>query len=277
LKVKIVTDSSADLLELPGVPFESVPLKIITAEKEYIDDPSLNVERMVEDLSVYHGRSSTSCPNQKEWITAFGDAQQVFCVTITSALSGSYNAACAAKEEYEEQHPDRRVCVIDSLSAGPELVLITEKLKALIVEGKSFEAICSAIRQYQKKTKLLFMLESMQNLANNGRVSNLTAKFAGILNIRIVGKASDIGTLEPMDKPRGVKKTLAAITQRLMDMGYFGGKVQIAHCFNSDFAEEIKHFILQHFPNAVVSIHKTLGLCSYYAEKGGVLVGFETE
>lgn len=101
-KFKIVADSSADLLSLPDISFSSSPLKIITSDAEYIDDQSLDVEKMVNDLLHYKGRSSTSCPNSEDWLRAFGDAQFVFCITITGTLSGSYNSACIAKKAYEE-------------------------------------------------------------------------------------------------------------------------------------------------------------------------------
>ena len=205
----------------------------------------------------------------------FGDAEEVFCVAITSGLSGSYNAACIAKEMYEAEHPGRRVFVIDSLSAGPELTLIVEKLEELICAGKSFEEICAYIPEYQKNTGLLFMLESLNNFAANGRVSPAVAKIAGVLGIRIVGKASDEGTLEPTDKCRGEVKSLNAILKHLKESGLKTGKVQLAHCLNESAANTLKSMIEAELPEVTVNIGINLGLCSFYAEKGGLLVGFE--
>ena len=96
--IKILSDSASDLLALSQVSFSVVPLKIVTVQKEYIDDDRLSVETMVKELKSYKGRSSSSCPNTGEWLEAFGDAEEVYCVTITGTLSGSYNAACAAKK-----------------------------------------------------------------------------------------------------------------------------------------------------------------------------------
>ena len=200
---KIVADSSANLMKLEKVPFAAAPLKIIAGEREFVDDEALDLEDMVNHFSSYKGRSQTSCPNPDDWLRAFGDAEEVYCVAITSGLSGSYNAACIAKEMYEEAHPGRRVYVIDSLSAGPELTLMVHKLEELIVEGKSFEEIEAFMPGYLKQTGLLFSLECLNNFAANGRVSPAVAKLAGVLGIRIVGKASDAGTLEPTDKCRG--------------------------------------------------------------------------
>jgi DegV family protein with EDD domain len=274
-KMKITADSSANLLHLENVTFTSAPLKIITGEREFVDCASLDLEEMLQFFDRYKGRSQTSCPNTTDWLEAFGDADDIFCITITSGLSGSYNTACMAKEMYESEHPGRRVFVIDSLSAGPELTLIAEKLEELILNGHSYEEICEQIRNYQKETGLIFMLESLKNFAANGRVSPAVAKIAGVLGIRIVGKASDEGTLQPINKCRGMEKSLNAIVTYLKENGLSGGKVQIAHCVNEPAAQKLKEMLRAAFPEATVKIGINRGLCSYYAEKGGLLVGFE--
>lgn len=121
------------------------------------------------------------------------------------------------------------------------------------------------------------MLESMKNLANNGRVSHLTAKAAGLLGIRVIGKASDIGDLQPLDKCRGELKARATIIDRMREEGFWGGKVRISHCLNPEFAESVKQALLKEFGNIDVKIYNCGGLCSFYAEKGGILIGFEKD
>jgi DegV family protein with EDD domain len=274
-KVRIVADSSANLMELSTVAFEAAPLKIITADREFVDDRKLDLEEMIRYFKSYKGKSQTSCPNPEDWLTAFADAEDIFCVTITGGLSGSHNAACIARELYQEKYPNRRVFVIDSLSAGPELTLMVEKLEQLIGEKRSYEEICAYMPEYMKKTGLLFMLESLNNFAANGRVSPAVAKIAGVLGIRIVGKASDKGTLEPTDKCRGEAKSLSVIVRHLKASGLQKGKVQLAHCRNEAAAKQLKSMIQTELPEVTVNIGKNLGLCSYYAEKGGLLVGFE--
>lgn len=273
--IKIVADSSSDVFKREAVPFSAAPLKIITSERQFLDDEALDIREMVEYLEKYKGKSSTSCPNPEDWLSAFGDAEEIFCVTITSSLSGSYNAAMIAKNQYEEKHPGKRVCVIDSLSTGPEMLLLIRKIEELFTEGKSFEEISEEVREYQKRTGLLFVLESMKNLANNGRVSKISAKLAGVMNIRVVGRASGKGELEPLDKPRGAKMTQIKILERLDRLGYRGGRLHITHCLNSEAADSLRDGVLSKFPTAEVSIDKCGGLCSFYAEKGGMLIGFE--
>ena len=273
--IRIVADSSANILTLDTVPFAAAPLKILAADREFVDDETLDVSGMTGWFDTYKGKSKTSCPNTGDWLNAFADASEIFCVTITSGLSGSYNAACVAGQMYEAEHPDRRVHVVDSLSAGPEVALMVEKLAELVNAGLSFDEIRHTITAYTKKTGLLFMLESLKNFANNGRVSPAVAKIAGLLGIRIVGKASDEGTLEPLDKCRGEGKALCAILTRLEQSGVREGRILIHHSSNPAAADAMAALVREKFPLARVQIGTCRGLCSYYAEKGGLLVGFE--
>lgn len=150
-KLKIVADSSANLLALQGPDFAVAPLKIIAGEREFVDDRYLNVDEMADFFDSYKGRSKTSCPNPGNWLEAFGDADDIFCVTITSGLSGSYNAACVAKQMYEAENSGKRVFVIDSLSAGPELVLLIEKLQELILQAAPTRTFAGKRKPISKK------------------------------------------------------------------------------------------------------------------------------
>jgi len=274
-KIKIVADSSCDMTSFEGIAFESAPLKIITSEKEYTDDVNIDTKEMVDHLQIYKGRSTTSCPNVADWLKCFGTAEYIFCVTITGTLSGSYNSACIAKEEYEKNNPNCRVHVINSLSTGPEMELLLEKIRELCLKGKEFDEVCAMCDVYLKKTGLLFMLESMKNLSNNGRVSPIAAKMAGILGIRVIGKASDRGDLEMLNKCRGVSKAISTMVENMKELGYRGGKVRIAHCFNEEAGNKLKELILKVYKDANIVLYRCGGLCSFYAEKGGMLVGFE--
>ena len=276
MKFKIVADSSANVLQFPGVGFASVPLKINTEAAEYVDDGSLDVGKMVEEIKVTKGRSGTSCPNIHDWLQAFEGADRIFAIAITSNLSGSCAAALQAKEEYEQTHPGAKVHVIDTLSTGPEMVLIMEKLRQWIQEAHPFEKIVEAVHGYMEKTHLLFCLESLTNLARNGRVSTAVAKIAGVLGIRVVGKASDEGTLEQLHKCRGEKKAIETLFEEMKRMGFHGGKTRISHCFNLEAAQKLKEHILAVFPESDVQIGQARGLCSFYAEQGGLLIGFES-
>ena len=276
MKIKIVTDSASNMFSLPGVDFESVPLRIVTDTKEYVDTVDLDVGGMVDELSHYKGRSSTACPGVGDWLAAFEGYDEIYCVTIISTLSGSYNAAMTAKQQYEEEYPGAKVFVLDSYSAGAEMKLHLEKLKSLILANKDFDTICKEITEYKEKhTSLVFSLESLHNLANNGRVHPAIAKIASIVGLRMVGDVSPEGQLHPTDKCRGEKKTLAAIYSNMKRLGYKGGTLLIDHCFGEHTANALKDIVLTNFPQARVIIAPTGALCSFYAEKGGLMIGFE--
>lgn len=275
MKYKIVADSSSNILELSEVEYSSVPLKIIAGEKEYVDDKDLNIEDMIEYLANYKGKSGTSCPNVYEWMEAFGDADIVFGVSITGNLSGCYGAGMQAKEIYESEHPGAKVHIIDSLSTGNEMELIIEKLKELMLAEKSFEEIKDEIEKYRKRTHLLYSLQSLRNLANNGRVSPAVAALAGVLGIRVVGTASSEGTLEPLHKSRGEKNALKTLWNEMKNRGFAGGKVRISHCLNKEAAIKMKEIILEQYKNCDIEVRQCGGLCGFYMEKGGVMIGFE--
>ncbi len=275
MRYKIISDSSSDLFSLNDTAFSSVPLKIITDEKEYVDTPDTNVDEMVSDLKKYSGVSRSSCPNTQDWKNSFEDYDGIFCVTITSGLSGSCNSANSALNDHLAKSPEKKGLVIDSLSAGPEIALIIEKLRDLIVSGISFEEIKAKITEYKAKTHLIFSLESLKNLANNGRCSMAAATFAGLLGIRAIGQASLQGTLELTDKVRGAKNAISTVFKNMLSNGYVGGKVRIHHCQNAEAAKNLCTVIKEKFPKACVIIEKTGALCSFYAEAGGLLIGYE--
>ena len=165
MKMKIVADSSANLLALPDIDFGVVPLHIIVGENDYIDDDKIDLTAMQENLSSYKGKTSTSSPSPHEWENAFGDADVVFCITVTSSLSGTYNSAVIAKDIYEQNHAGRKVYVLDSLSTGPEIALFIEKIAELIKAGFAPDDIYKTLLEYKDKTHLYFSLASLNNFA----------------------------------------------------------------------------------------------------------------
>ena len=275
MNTKIVVDSSASLYTLQGVDFECVPLKIITDDAEYLDNGTVDAVGMAQTLRTYKGKTSTSCPNVSDWLAAYEGADEVYAITITGTLSGSYNAAQLAAEEYQQENPGKRVFVLDSLSTGPEQRLLAEHLRDLLAEGKEVDEVCEEMLRYHKHTHLLFSLESLANLARNGRVKPAVAAVARMLGIRVIGQASEAGELDVLCKTRGEHGALERIVLELKEHGYTNGRLHISHCGNPAAAERLKHMVKAVFDGAKVDISECGGLCSYYAELGGLLVGYE--
>lgn len=273
--MKLIADSSSDRPAIAGAEVQYVPLVVSTDHVHFVDDETLDVRQMLNTLSAHKGRSYTACPSVDGWLTAFDGGDEIYAVTITSALSGSYNAAMAARELYLQEHPGAKVAVFDSLSTGPELRLILEKLRELTAQGLPFEQVEAQTREYMHHTRLLFSLQSLHNMAQNGRVSKVAAAAVGVLGIRIVGTASAEGTLQQLNKCRGDRKALPELLEHMQKAGFHGGKVRITHVNNPALAGTFLEQLKAAWPGADSSIAPSSGLCSYYAEEGAIMVGFE--
>lgn len=276
--IRLVADSSCDVYTLPGVDFRAVPLHISTDDgRAFIDDPELNVGEMVDCLHSHKGRSYTACPSVAAWLEAFEGADTVYAVTITSGLSGSYNSAKVAADLYQQASPEASVHVFDSLSTGPEELLLLEKLRELVNAGLEFEEVIRQAEDYMRHTRLFFSLHSLHNLAQNGRIGKVTAAAVSVMNIRVIGTASPEGTLATIGKARGDKRAEAVILEQMQEAGYQGGKVRITHVQNEGVAQDLAARLRGHYPDADISVAVSGGLCSYYAEKGSLLIGLETK
>ena len=276
---KIVADSGCDYRQLENLAFDtefvSVPLKIQVADQVFVDDANLDIDKMMETMYATSEASKSACPSPDDYLQAFEGAKHIFVVTITGTLSGSHNSAQLAKNIYHEEHPDTQIHVIDSLSAGGEVDLIVRKINDLINQGLSFEEVVEVITTYQEKTKLLFVLAKVDNLVKNGRLNKLIGTVVGLLNIRMVGEASETGTLELLQKARGAKKSLQAAYEELIKAGYAGGRIVMAHRSNDKFCQQLSELLREKYPQADIRIIPTSGLCSFYAEEGGLLMGYE--
>lgn len=279
-KYGIVVDSGCDMNnyftdEHDSIVFRRVALTLYIGEQQFKDDVSLNIETFMESMHAYQGKSGSAAPSPSDWLEAFEEAENVVAITITGTLSGSFASANVAAGMFLEQHPDRHIFLLDSKSAGPEMALLARKAAELMKNDLDFAQIEQQLRSYQKQTGLLYILGSLDNLIKNGRVSKLTAGLAGILGIQIVGIASKEGTLELLHKCRGKRCAYETAIKDILARNYQGGKIVIAHCFAPDGARYIADAIRTLYKNAEIELIATGGLCSFYAERGGIMIGFE--
>lgn len=278
----IVADSGCDIFTLEGSAFHTVPLVISTDKDSFTDDETMDVHGLIEHMLAYKGRSFTACPSTESWMNAFVQddgtvPEELYIVTLTSGLSGTYNSANVAKELFLEEHPETKVLLIDSLSVGPEMRLILEKIRDMKAAGCSFEEVADKMKTYPASVRLFFAFKSLHNLAENGRVSKLVAAAAGVLGISVYGTASDVGQIQSLGKARGDKRVIASLLEEMKKAGYKGGKVRITHVENKDIAEKMAEAIRNLYADAEILIYGVRGLCSYYMERGGMCVSCETE
>lgn len=274
-KVRLILDSSSNTLSDPARNLVVVPLTLTFGEENMLDDEKLDISEFLAKMEANNEAGKTAAPSIQRWLDALEGSENAVIVTLTSGLSGTYSSALQAKDIYLEQHPHANVIVVDSRSAGPELEVVLEGIEALLKDDKlRFADLESRIAEYRTRTHLLFVLQSLRNLSLNGRVSPAVAKIAGVLKINLIGTASVDGELQPLTKARGMKKALKELVKQMEGMKYQGGRVIIDECENATDAEKLKEAILAAYPSAEVTIRPMRGLCSFYAERGGLMIGF---
>lgn len=272
--IKLIIDSSSNMKSDPDHNVEVVPLTISFGGKDYIDDQNLNIREFLNDMNQNQIAGKTTCPSIQAWLNALEGTEKAIIITMTSGMSGTFSSALQAKTMYEEKHPTSQIIVVDSRSAGPELTIVLHGIEKMIQGDIRFVDLEEVIAKFRMRTHLLFILQSLHNLSLNGRVSPVVAKVAGLLKINLIGTASKEGKLEPLTKARGMKKAMRELLKYMKDDNYHGGEVIIDHCENEKDAEIIKDKILAEYPDAQVTIRPMRGLCSFYAEEGGIMVCF---
>ena len=276
---RIIGDSSCDLTSLshisPDILYGRAPLRVIVDDVEFVDTYDLDTRAMMDAVYGFKGKTGSACPSPEEYAELCRDVDEAYIVTISSSLSGSYNSAVLARDLVLAEFPEKKIHVFDSLSAGPELSLIVEKIAQLASTGMAFEQVVAQVADYMTHTALLFQLNSLENLTKNGRVSKMAGMTAKLLGIRMIGIASAEGTVEPLHKSRGTEKTYSLVLQEMRERGFTGGRVILGHAFQEAGAHMMRQMILGEFPTANITVMPLSGLCCYYAEEGGLLVGFE--
>ena len=275
----IVSDSSCDIRELtplaPGVQFALVPFKIRIGQREYVDLPTLNVPQMMQAMTDYNGASTSACPSPEEWAACFLQADQILAITISSNLSGSYNAAVAARQMVLEEHPDKQIFILDTLSCSGALAGAAALANQKIAAWAGFEEVCDALIAYAEAGHILFSLASFEKLAKKGRFSKVFGFIAGALNMRVLGRRTPDGKIDFFFKTRGESRVLARILEQMDRDGFDGSRsVMVSHCHNEKAAQLLCHGIQAKWPDTTVEIVPCSGLCSFYAQDQGLIVTY---
>ncbi|NLC42998.1 MAG: DegV family protein [Clostridiales bacterium] len=278
---KIIADSCCDVSEEmqkeTGV--ELVPLTIRIDDTEYIDDHTLDMEAFLQHMKESKNPPKTSCPSIYDFFHSFKDSDNIFVVTLTSKLSGTYNAAMQAKEMAMEEFKGKFIHVFDSLSAVVGETLVHLKIHEYLNNNLSNNEIIDKVNNYIQEMKTFFLLESLDHLAKAGRLNPLIAKAASILSIKpIMGE--DNGVIRLVDKARGYERAF----KRLVDIiGEESSKLEgrleekvlgIAHCNCYQRALKFKELVLEKYSFKDIFIVEMGGLSSTYADQGGIVIAF---
>lgn len=275
---KIIGDSCFDLNEeLKKIPnLDIAPLKINIDGREFIDNESLDQKELLMFMKNSSNVPKTASPSPSDYIKEYEGEEDVFVVTISSKLSGSYNSAILAKEMYLEQSKDKFIHVFDSLSASVGQTLVGLKILEMEELNYKREKVVVKVNEYIQEMKTLFLLESLDNLIKAGRINKIVAKIATAFSIKPIMCATDSGSINILEKARGSKKAL----RRLVDLiGEKGEKLEekilgIAHCNCFEKAEKLKAEIKEKYNFKDIIIVETAGISTVYANDGGIVIAF---
>ena len=276
MSYRIIGDSCTDLpKKLKEDPhFKLVPLTLIVDDASIVDDESFHQANFLEKVRLSPNSPKSACPSPKDYMNYFDFDGDIYIVTLSSQLSGSYNSAELAKKLYLEEHPDKKVEVIDSRSASVGQTLIAMKIKELIEQKLPFEAVVEKIHTFRDSLKTKFVLESLDTLRKNGRLSGLLAVICSALNIKPVMGATPEGTICKVDQARGIVKALVAMAKSIEEDVIKPSEriLGIAHCNNYERALYVKEEIMKRIPFKDCFIVDTAGVSSLYANEGGIIV-----
>jgi DegV family protein with EDD domain len=238
-----------------------------------MDTQELDKAGFVEEMKKCEQAGQTACPSPGAWCDSFQNADNIIAITISSKLSGSFNSAQTARMMVLEEHPEKKIFVLDSSSAGPGLALLVFKANEFISEGFEFEEVTTKLEKYVENIHTIFVLDSFDNLIKSGRISKITGYIAGKLNLQGIGIGNS-GVIELKQKVRGYRKLIQFLISEIKDNKFIDDKIIISHCQNLEIAEKIRDEIHKIWNDKKVFILETGGLCSYYAENKGIIVAY---
>ena len=272
----IITDSSCDWLpeDYGDFHFEKIPFIMNIEDRQYLDTPDLDVGEMLTAMEASSEPCRTACPSPYDWYEAFKRPGNVFAITISKELSGSYNSACVARDMVLVEEPDKKIYVVNSIGTGPSLIIASRIIMKMVAEHKSFEEIAGFFDSSIEKLKIIFALCSYDNLIKNGRMSRIAGFVAKGLGFWGVGIGSPAGTIVIKTKVRGTKRVVKAILDDLKERGEPKEYVVISHAFNPEMTEALRSEIRKLWPFIEIDVYPTRGLDSFYAERGGIILSY---
>lgn len=277
MKYKIILDSCGELpAELKkDSRFEIAPLSIEIGEHQILDDESFDQADFLQKVAQYSGCPKSSCPSPERYLQAYeAEAENIYVVTLSANLSGSYNSAELGKKLYEEKHGAKNICIIDSCSASCGETQIALKAMELEEAGLPFEQISEKLKAFRDELNTYFVLDNLETLRKNGRLTGVKALVASTLSIKPVMGATKEGTIIQLGQSVGIKKALQKLADTVVKQVENAQEksLMITHCNCPERAVNVRDLITAKVKVKDVLIMDTAGISSMYANDGGVIV-----
>lgn len=275
---KIIVDSGCDISNdySKNNNISIVPLSIDIDNKIFIDDLNININELLAAVQSSNETGKTSCPSPEQYMSEFKSFENIFVITLSSKVSGSFNSASLAKQLYLEDNANTNIHIIDSYSASAAQCLIVDNLISLINENKyTFDEICQIIDSKATETKTFFVLDDMETLIKNGRIKGMKAFLVSKLNMKAIMTQKN-GEIVQFDVARGINKTLQKIAKYISDSSKYITKLYISHVDANDKVEYLLNELKTLNPSILtkIIINNTRGIATFYANKGGIILAF---
>lgn len=274
---KIIVDSCGELPEelKQDLRFQTVSLEMEVGEKRIRDDATFDQKAFLKLVKECPTAPKSSCPSPEEYMESYHcDAEHVYAVTLSAELSGSYNSAELAKNLYKEQYGEKQIYIFNSRSASVGETLIALKVQECEEAEMTFEQVIETVEAYIAQMHTMFVLETLETLRKNGRLSNLKAFVANALNIKPVMASTDEGTICQLGQSRGMNKALKKMVEELLKVTPKTEEriLAISHCNCPQRAQMVKEEIEKKAKFKDVIVLDTAGISSMYANDGGVIM-----
>ena len=274
---KIVIDSCGELLDSwkTDPRYQSIPLILTVDGEDIIDDETFDQKSFLAKVAASPECPKSSCPSPEKYMEAFEcDVDHIYGVTLSAELSGSYNSALLGRKLASEEYPEKKIHIFNSRSASVGETLIALKVTECEEKGMSFEETVEAVERYIDIQNTFFVLENLDTLRKNGRLSKVKALVATALKIKPVMGATEEGNICQLDQARGINKALVKMVDYIVEKTKNSGNkiLAIAHCNCPKRAEILKNAIMERMDLREILILDTAGVSSMYANDGGVIV-----
>lgn len=276
---KIVVDSCCDLTGqmLKDPRFIKVPLTIRSNGSSFIDNETFDQADLLWAMKQSEEAPSTACPSPQSYLDAYQgpEEEDVYVVTLSALLSGSHNSAEQARMLMEEDHPNKNVYVFNSCSASSGEVLVALKVRELAESGAPFKHVVREVEQFIYQMQTMFVLETLENLRKNGRLTRLQSVITGALKIKLLMGATPEGEICKLGQTLSMKQALSKMVDRMAnDPAHAGRTLAICHCNCLDRAFQVKAMAEQRCKFAHILILEAGGITSVYANDGGIVAAY---
>ena len=277
MRYKIIIDSCGELLDewKKDECFESIPLTLMVGAEQIIDDETFDQAEFIDKVAACPECPKSACPSPERYMRAYDcEAEHIYAETLSSELSGSYNSALLGRDLIMEDHPDKKIHVFNSRSASIGESLIGMKIQECEEAGMGFEEVVSTVEHYIEGQHTFFVLENLDTLRKNGRLSKVKALVASALKIKPVMGSTDDGNICQLDQARGMNKALVKMVDKILEVTENSENkiLAISHCNSPKKANMLKEAIQEKMKLSDIVVLDTAGVSSMYANDGGIIV-----